>query len=160
MAPSAIRSARRTERLDLLDANSIEPFRRNLRSLVGVARANGCRPVLVTWACSHEIGDYVSLPHYRRGVAELNDAVRRIAAETGSDLIDLAPEMPTSTDHWRDGRHVNAKGADRQARILAERLVRGGLLRKGLGPAVEAIPPARSAAADRPDSSAAAPRAN
>ena len=66
----------------------------------------------------------------RRESRELNAVVREVAAAEGVPLFDLAAKMATNRKYWRDGRHVNAAGADLEGRWLAEFLQTSGVLLK------------------------------
>ena len=46
--------------------------------------------------------------------------------------FDFADEMPTHPSYWRDGRHVNAKGAELQAEMFA-RFIDSNALSLGIG---------------------------
>jgi lysophospholipase L1-like esterase len=116
------------EMMNVLASNPPTYFRRNVENIIAVARAHGVKVLLMTWPYSEEVKDYVSLPHYRKGVAELNAVVREIAAAANVPLFDLAAKMPTDLKYWRDGRHVNAVGADLEGRWLAEYLQTNELL--------------------------------
>jgi lysophospholipase L1-like esterase len=129
----------------VLAANPPTFFKRNVENVVAVCKARGIGVVLVTWPYSEEVSDYVSLPHYRQGVAELNAVVREIAAAEQAPLFDLAAKMPTDVKYWRDGRHVNAVGAELEGRWLAEFLNANGLLVRNRRP-----PPSPSWAPARP----------
>jgi lysophospholipase L1-like esterase len=118
------------EMMDVLAANPPTHFRRNVENIVALAKARGIVPVLTTWPYSEEVKDYVSLPHYQRGVAELNAVIREVAAAENVPMFDLAAKMPTDMKYWRDGRHVNAVGADLEGRWLAEFMQANGLLIK------------------------------
>ena len=116
------------EMMKVLASNPPTFFRRNVENIIAVARAHGVKVLLMTWPYSEEVKDYVSLPHYRKGVGELNAVVREIAVAENVPLFDLAAKMPTDLKYWRDGRHVNAAGADLEGRWLAEFLQTNELL--------------------------------
>jgi hypothetical protein len=118
----------------VLAANRDAPFRRNLRLVHAVARSHGAGVAFVTWPFCDRIGDYVSLSHYQRGVAQLNQAVREIAAELDAPLFDLAAVMPNDPEFWRDGRHVNEAGAAFQGEAFAEFLAKNRLLGRSSAP--------------------------
>jgi len=122
------------EMMEILAANPPTYYRRNVENIIAVAKARGIGVVLVTWPYSEEIKDYVSLPHYQKGVAELNAVIREIAAAEHLPLFDLAAKMPTDRKYWRDGRHVNALGAELEGRWLAEFLQAQGLLNRSRRP--------------------------
>lgn len=109
-----------------LDRNGTEAFERNLRSTIAVCRAHNARVLLATWACSPVIGDYIATPHYQRGVRELNAVIQKVGRETGAATLDFATQMPVDPTYWRDGRHVNARGAALQAEAFAKFLRDGG----------------------------------
>lgn len=110
-----------------LDRNGTEFFERNLRSTIAVCEASGAKVMLATWASSAAIGDYIATPHYQRGVRELNEVILKVGQETGVATFHFAAVMPPDPVYWRDGRHVNARGAGLQAaafaRFLQEREV-------------------------------------
>jgi lysophospholipase L1-like esterase len=110
------------EPLEVLNQNPPVYFRRNLRNIIAVARANGANVLLATWAHSNECGDYAATPHYEEGFAENNDVVRQMAREQGAPLFDFATLMPKTRSYWRDGRHVNEAGARLQAAMFAKYL--------------------------------------
>ncbi len=98
-------------------------FRRNLLSIVGLARTHGIRPVLVTFATSDAA---CASPDLVRGVDEHNDVIRALCAEQSVPCIDFAPRMEQRAELWADCVHVTTEGADLKARLVAEELV--GLL--------------------------------
>lgn len=112
----------------VLAANPPDFFRRNLRNMVVVARANGAEVLMATWAHSPHCGDYAATPHYEAGFMENNEVVREIAYEQSADLYDFAAEMPGDRCYWRDGRHVNESGAKLQAKLFADHIDGSGLL--------------------------------
>lgn len=107
-----------------LELNPPIYFARNLRNTAAIARANSAHVVFVTWAHSPNKGDYAATSHYQRGFRENNDVVKAVASEQNDLCFDFAPEMPTKPEYWRDGRHVNERGADLQAKLFSEFLVR------------------------------------
>ena len=105
--------------LSVLKANPPTYFERNLRLTAATAQSSGAKMLMATWAWNDQIGDYVATPHYRQGLTELNDVVRSVATELDVCCYDFANQMPTDRHLWRDGRHVNAKGAELQANMFA-----------------------------------------
>jgi lysophospholipase L1-like esterase len=128
------------EMMEVLAANPPIYFRRNVENIVAVAKSRGIAVALVTWPYTEEVNDYVSLPHYQKGVAELNAVVREVAEASGVSLFDLAAKMPSDLKYWRDGRHVNAVGADLEGKWLAEFLQSNGLLDKSRRPSTSTGP--------------------
>lgn len=109
--------------MSILDQNPPTFFETNLRLVTAASDSIGAKVMLATFAYSPEVGDYVSTPHYRRGISELNDVIRKVARDRPVPVFDFDKVMPTSLEHWRDGRHVNKKGADRQAELFATFLI-------------------------------------
>lgn len=116
------------EPLGVLAQNSPAFYRRNLFSMIGMARAHGAKVTVATWAHSPLVKDYVATPHYQRGVAELNQVVREVALAQQVPCLDFAARMTADLSYWRDGRHVNAKGARLQAEIFGDFLIREKLV--------------------------------
>lgn len=104
----------------LLDKNPPVYFERNIRSIVGVARAHGVDVLLATWAHSPLFDDYASMESYERGFREMNEVVRKVALEEGVYFFDFAEVMPKDREFWSDGRHVNESGARKKADLFAE----------------------------------------
>ena len=141
----------RTGRSGPLRRVSIEDFEANLEEMVEVARSAGIEPVLLTAPTSHRRGHE---PVYlrRRWLEDLSElvplhrryaaAVRSAAAANGAMLCDLASrfdELATDEriDTWfgKDGIHPNAEGSRRIAEIVADCLIRGGLVADARGAA-------------------------
>lgn len=103
-------------------------FERNLRSMIGVARANNVDILLTTWAHCAAVGDYAATPHYQQAFAELNRSVLLVAAELNVPCFDFAGCMSSDPQYWRDGRHVNEQGALVKAKHFADFLLASGPL--------------------------------
>jgi lysophospholipase L1-like esterase len=120
-------------------------FRRNLHEMVALARSRGIEPVLITAPTSHERG---SEPEYLKGVwihrledvvpvhQEYVEAVRGVAREDRAVLCDLAAGFAAiKAAHRRalflkDGIHLNHRGAERAAAMLAECLEGAGVVER------------------------------
>ncbi|MCP3960103.1 MAG: hypothetical protein GY719_19835 [bacterium] len=120
------------EPLEILTANPPIYSRRNLESMIAIARSRGTEIVLMTWAHSPHFGDYCATEHFQHGFAEHNAMVREVAAEHGVPCFDFVREMPQAREYWADGRHVNERGALEKARLVA-----GFLRARGLVPSPE-----------------------
>ncbi|MCB9872108.1 MAG: SGNH/GDSL hydrolase family protein [Planctomycetes bacterium] len=96
----------------ILQTNRPVFFERNLRNLVGIAKDRGVRVVLTTFAVSSKFPDrpFVGHPAIRAAVAEHNAILRRIAADTGTPLFDLAAKLPDDASLFTDGCHFTEKG--------------------------------------------------
>ncbi len=104
-------------------------FRRNLESLVAVARAHGARTVLATVTVSPAFDDAIGAsPEYLQALAEMNDVMRQVAEETGAHLFDFAAVMPNGRRYFADSEHVNERGSALKARLFADELVEHGLV--------------------------------
>jgi len=105
----------------MLAANPPVFFERNLRSLIAVAGAHGVRVLLTTFAFSREFPerDYIGDPAVQAAIEATNAIVRRLGRETGTPVLDLAPEL-TAKDLFTDGVHFTAAGNRRRAELLLQ----------------------------------------
>lgn len=124
-------------------------FRHNLHEMVNLARSHGIEPVLITAPTSHEKG---SEPQYLKGVwihrledvvplhQEYVEAVRGVAREDHAVLCDLAGDIASINARHRralflkDGIHLNHRGAERAANLLADCLDKAGVLDRVAAP--------------------------
>lgn len=125
---------------DLVDAYSplaLRQYRLHLQLFVDASRNIGARPVLltqahlVTAAATDEDRDriayeYQGLSHdaLARAFDECNEAVRRVAAAKGADLIDLAPELSGRSELFHDHIHTTPRGSEALARTVGDQLSR------------------------------------
>lgn len=127
------------ERFDSVSEEGVAIFRRNLRTLIAVARSAGGAPVLATYAhpCTDdnarehpELFSY--LPGFLPGLTfagvkqafdRYNEAIRSVAAEQGATLADAARLMPADPFLFVDHVHFNPRGADAFARVVAESIL-------------------------------------
>ena len=148
--PRTYRAVRRTLRGELFGAaraatlpvpapdadGAGDDFESALRSVVGVARAWGVRPVLMTQVVSgsptEEVaGNYLAEDKLkRRGFSAdtfasahlfFNAIIRHVAATEGIPLIDLAGEKWERDDLY-DGLHFSDQGSERAARHISRSL--------------------------------------
>lgn len=116
----------------------------NLRLLVeAVARTEGTELVLLThphlWKprmseaeAAATWGGYTCMncatPRYyaaeviAQALGRLNGITRAVCAETGTRCIDVDAGVPRTLEHFYDGAHLTAAGADRVAAVVAEAL--------------------------------------
>ena len=118
-------------------------FRHNLHEMIALARSHGIEPVLITAPTAHEKGNE---PQYLKGVwihrledlvplhQEYVGAVRAVAGDDHAILCDLAagfasiePQRRTGL-FLKDGIHLNRRGAQRAAGLLADCLDKAGVL--------------------------------
>ena len=79
---------------------------RCLRDILAFVRAKGARPVLITTPVHPKL--LAKFPPEKR--ANFRDQVRRLAESTRTPWFDYL-EMPLADDDWRDGNHLNFRGA-------------------------------------------------
>ena len=102
-------------------------YRRNLVSMVGLARAHGVTPVLVSFAAKGPDPD--SAPGLLAGIAEHNDVIRDVCREHSVPYVDLDGALSrdgtfaVSARGDPDPVHLNPKGTLEKARIIAEGLL-------------------------------------
>lgn len=111
-------------------------FALNLRSLVGVCRAHGAVPVLLTQPALWGSDDRRCEERFWRRLGDrrvpdralwqalegFNDATRAVARELDAPLVDLARALPKSVELFYDDDHLNVAGARAAARLVAEAL--------------------------------------
>jgi len=112
-------------------------YEQNLRSLIGIARANGIEPVFLTqpviWGAPP--GDWESIlwvhpdPRFQVSHQQLwqlmesfNDVIRRVAEQERVRVIDLARKVPKTTEVFFDDDHFTIAGAELVSRIVATEL--------------------------------------
>lgn len=103
---------------DLLALNPPTAYRRNLTSLVGVARAHGIRPVFVTFAGHPQPGD----AGLAQGIREHNAVMSALATEMGVHTIDLATVFPADAALFADDIHLLDAGNAAKAELIADGL--------------------------------------
>ncbi|MFT7537002.1 MAG: lysophospholipase L1-like esterase, partial [Hyphomicrobiaceae bacterium] len=103
----------------MLRENGCRYFRRNLESLLALAKAHGVRPVLVTFAYSRDFRDrpYIGHPAVQQAIDAMNEVVRELGQRDEVDLIDIAPHL-TAKDLFTDGVHFSAKGNVQRGLLL------------------------------------------
>lgn len=105
----------------------VAPYRNNLISIVGIARAHGIDLVFLTQATTwnSRVDSEIAKWHwmtagqdsaYReealdQAMETYNDAVRAVAAEFDVPLFDLARLLPKSGEYFYDDVHFNPRGA-------------------------------------------------
>jgi lysophospholipase L1-like esterase len=118
----------------LLAANPPTFFERNMRNLVALARSNHVQVVLSSWAyypapiAGVANGTFMTLPFVKRGVAEHNEILRRVAETTRVPFDDLATLLPVDPAYWIEGIHMTPAGARAQAALYADFLTKHSLV--------------------------------
>lgn len=104
-----------------------DAFRRNVESLIAIARAHGVQPVLTTTAFdeSFDTPDPEKDPYYVLilGSREHNQVMREIAEKEHVELIPLDELIPKDPGIFGDVVHLSWKGNRMLTKIVADRLV-------------------------------------
>ena len=122
----------------------LAPYRDNLISIFGLARAHNVKLVFMTQAMTWDSkvdphatdwvwGTYKDGLTYREdlmdeAVVSYNDAMREVGKETGVPVFDLALFMPKSLEYFYDDCHFNIKGARKAANLLGAFLIENGMI--------------------------------
>jgi len=112
------------------DFAGLATFRRNLRSIVSVARGEGVEPVLMTFYFQPS----VETPEIRvaaRGIELQNDIVRSLGKELGVTVVDVARELEADPALTFDDIHFTPEGNRRRVEILLRRLAESGIIPRG-----------------------------
>jgi lysophospholipase L1-like esterase len=117
----------------------IEEYQTHLMTIVALARQQGKRLIFMTqptiWAAQMDEktdgltlggqladGRYVENSSRFRGMELYNQAMRQMAAREGIELVDLAAQLPKTTETFYDNCHFNENGARMVAAALAEQV--------------------------------------
>lgn len=101
---------------ELIRRSGTDAYRRNLVSMIGVARIHGVEPVFVTFLADRD-NEYTD-DAMVRGIEGYNRTMTAVAEEHGVTLIDLASRMPHE-GMFGDPVHMNANGTLQKARVIA-----------------------------------------
>jgi hypothetical protein len=113
----------------MLAANPPIYFRRNLESMVAIARAHDVVPVLATFAWSEQVTDGAfTSPEMVGAMREQNEVVRAIGRERQVSVYDFAAEMPDAPRLFVGALHMTVEGSRVQASLFADFLLREGLV--------------------------------
>jgi len=111
----------------MLQQNGTRLFRRNLESLIAVAKRHGVQVLLMPFAYSKEFPNKPNIGHpaVQAAIDAGNDVVRELAREHAVGLLDLTGEL-TEKAMYTDGEHFtvygNGKRVERMAPWFLERL--------------------------------------
>jgi lysophospholipase L1-like esterase len=128
-----------------VDGRYIEVFRRDLRNIIAVAKANGVVPVLITEPISltaqtdfarltddeikmklHKpVIFYARVPGKERyGLFKrYHDAIRQVAVQEGAWFIDVDGAIPKTSEYFWDYVHLTEKGAALQAAVIRKAIL-------------------------------------
>ena len=105
--------------INTLKKNKPIYFKRNLESAIAISRHHGIKVLIPTFTYSAKMGDFMSARHYKFGVQEQNELIRNLEPQSGVWIYDFIRDMPDEPTYWKDGRHVNVKGAQKKAELIA-----------------------------------------
>lgn len=124
-----------TMQSELLKQNAYLPgYKDRLEKLIQTTRTNGIEPVLITQPLLWGVGkdpvtgldlETAKINNARNGrlywqIMELyNNQTRQVAAETKTVLVDLARQLPKSSEYFYDGIHYTNAGAAKIAGIVS-----------------------------------------
>jgi lysophospholipase L1-like esterase len=112
-------------------------FRRNLVSIVGLAKAHGIRPVLLTQPATftedkmalmfghkeyNDVAVYPRPEEFRRLFEEYNSVIAEVARHEAVALVDMYRLMGHDEVYFRDMVHMTPAGVRRFGRIYADAL--------------------------------------
>jgi lysophospholipase L1-like esterase len=118
-------------------------FEQNLKTLIGICQASGVVPVLATqptvWGAEDPsveetlwvqmAGGRVERHAMSAAMDRFNGVTRRIAAEMGVVLADLAGAIPATREMFYDDDHFTTRGASLVADVLASAMMADGPVR-------------------------------
>jgi lysophospholipase L1-like esterase len=134
----------------------IEPFRTRLNQLIQLCRDAGIQPVLITQPALYGAGkdpvtgvdlETIEVKKDENGttawqILEMyNDVTRSVAKETNSAFIDLAHQLPKSSEYFYDYYHFTNAGAVATANVVARELRTSLKYPQGTGPSLEGPAP-------------------
>jgi lysophospholipase L1-like esterase len=90
-----------------------EEFRRNLQTFIAICRIRDIQPVLMTQA--NRVKDD-KLYH------RFNDIIREVGEKEGVLVVDLANNIPATSDYFYDSYHYTASGAQLAADVISKEL--------------------------------------
>lgn len=106
---------------EMLAHNPPRYFERNMRLQIGMARARGAEVVLATFA--HRAQSVARGPEVfgelDDAFEEMNDVVRRVAAESRTKLLDFGRYLARDPQYFMDEVHLTVAGAKEQGRVFA-----------------------------------------
>ena len=99
-------------------------FKRNLRTIIAIAKAAGIQPVLTTMPYSLDpakLPAQWSIDHSTKvdGLRQHNQIIRDLATELKVALVDLDAEMTGAEELFRDHIHCNERGKRHKAELIA-----------------------------------------
>ncbi len=125
----------RVERVQRIPDEAVDTFRRNVRSILALARGVGARVVFATQPlrirAGHEGEDRYYVEHWIPGLAaaatpgeleRLHDVLRSFDREPDVTVIDVAHDVPWADEDFKDAMHFSDAGSAKLATFLAPRI--------------------------------------
>lgn len=118
--------------MEMLKLNPPTYFKRNIESLVAIAAQQKVKSVLMTFAYSERFDTFpiVASEEYKFAYGETDGILKEIVRQTDAHLFDLGGLFPKDKRYFADGRHMTIRGIGLKARMIADYLVRNGLIQK------------------------------
>lgn len=115
---------------ELLFENDVEYYRRNLESFIFLTKARGALVVFPKFAYLEE-----KIPSWNRsflieGIKQQNEVIDQLNKKYSLVGIDLNELLPKNKEFWYDEHHVNEKGAQVKAELIASELLKNNLIPK------------------------------
>jgi len=113
--------------------SSVDAFRANLMTLIGISRTHGSVPILVTQAT-----DFKNHPlpannkAWMQAMEEHTNIIRQVAGNMSVGLINIRSLMTDKKEYFIDVLHMNGKGNRKRAEIIADYLIRNKLIGKNV----------------------------
>lgn len=106
---------------EMLRVNKPIYFKRNMESIINVAKSRNIGVVLSTFAhCTLFENEFSSTPEYIKAYDEHNEVIKELAIQNQIACLDFAKQFPDQKNLFTDGRHVNEKGSQLKANIFAK----------------------------------------
>lgn len=115
----------------ILENNPPIYFERNLRSMLATAESQNVRILLVTMVLDKDFHEksgsirnrFYASDEYAGALAEHNEVTRKVAAQTGALLLDMARSFPDDESLSTDSLHFNRDGNRVRAQIIGDYIV-------------------------------------
>lgn len=107
----------------MLERNRPIYFERNIRGILAIARLHRVAVLLSTFGLAESgAGPAWLPPEYHSAIAEHNEMLGAIAAETQTPLVDIRALVPGSEEFYSDSYHFTEAGNRLRAKIYAEHI--------------------------------------
>ena len=115
---------------EMLATNQPEYFERNLEHILLIANYRKIKTVIATFAYSPLFKEVpvASSEEYISAYVEMNEVIKSVSKEMGTNLFDYANIFPIDKKYYEDGIHVNKEGAKLKARLFAEYIIENKLI--------------------------------